>query len=338
MEHKKVIEEIARGLGFSKLGFAFLREKSPAAQRFSEWLSKGYAGEMGYLERGLEKRKNPGLILPEAKSLVALALDYSLGLSEDQRPSPYISRYAWGKDYHEILGAKLLKLEEELKQRFPDASFKSYVDTGPVMEKDWAVQAGIGWMGKHTNLIDEKEGSYFFLASLLTTLDLKADAPIADRCGTCSRCIDVCPTRAIIAPYVLDARLCISYLTIELKGSIPLELRKGIGTHVFGCDDCQEACPWNRHAKLPEEFLRETPIEQLHEWLAYDERQFKERFKDSPVLRSKRRGFLRNVCVVLGNLGRAESLPHLQRALQDPEPLIREHAAWAVEQISQPPA
>ncbi len=154
-----------------------------------------------------------------------------------------------------------------------------------------------------------------------------------DRCGSCTRCIDICPTRAIVAPYELDARLCISYLTIELKGSIPIELRKGIGTHVFGCDDCQEVCPWNRHAKLPEEFLRNVSVEELHEWLQLDENQFKEKFKGSPILRSKRRGFLRNVCVVLGNMGCRESVPYLQQALQDPEPLVCEHAAWALEQI-----
>jgi len=335
MEHKKVIEERARELGFSRLGFASLRRNSPGSLRFADWLGQGYAGEMKYLERGLEKRKNPDLILPGARGMVALALDYSKGLEGGaEASSPFISRYAWGKDYHEIIGEKMAILEGKLKADFPKESFRSYVDTGPVMEKDWARQAGLGWLGKHTNLIHEKEGSYFFLASLLTTLELDSGEEASDRCGICSRCIEVCPTRAIVAPYVLDARLCISYLTIELKGSIPVELRKGIGTHVFGCDDCQEVCPWNRHAKLPEEFLRETPIEQLHEWLAYDERQFKERFKDSPVLRSKRRGFLRNVCVVLGNLGRMESLPHLQRALQDSEPLVREHAAWAIEQIS----
>lgn len=339
MEYKKVIEKFANDLGFSKVGFASLEKNSPGAKRFEEWISKGFAGEMKYLERGVEKRKNPELILRGAKSVIVLGWDYSLVASaqwsvlSEKWKSPFISRYAWGEDYHEILGPKLLKLEEKLEQFFPGNVFRSYVDTGPVMEKDWAAKAGLGWLGKHTNLIDHRKGSYFFLASLLTTLDLDSEEPIQDHCGTCTRCIDICPTQAIVAPYVLDARLCISYLTIELKGSIPIELRKAIGNHVFGCDDCQEVCPWNHHAKLPEEFLRNVSVDELHEWLQLDEKQFKEKFKDSPILRSKRRGFLRNVCVVLGNRGRFESIPFLKQALQDSEALIREHAAWALQEI-----
>ncbi len=331
----QMIKDIALAMGFSAVGFSALVKNSPASLRFEEWLTQGFAGEMKYLERGLEKRKNPQLILPEAKSCIALSWDYSKHNFGDPalNPSPYISRYAWRKDYHEILGDKLSKLEVKLKEIFPQEHFKSYVDTGPVMEKEVAAQAGLGWVGKHTNLIDEKKGSYFFLASLLTTLDLEPHQPVKDRCGTCTRCIKVCPTRAIIAPYVLDARLCISYLTIENKGPIPLELRRGIGQHVFGCDDCQEVCPWNRDAKLPEEFLRNPSLDELHRYLEMDETEFKAYFKDSPILRSKRRGFLRNVCVVLGNLGKAESIPFLNRVLGDLEPLIREHAAWALEEI-----
>lgn len=332
MKDKKVIAEIALNLGFSKVGFCALEENSKASLRFEEWLGKGFAGEMKYLERGLEKRKNPRLILPQAQSLIALAWDYST-LHFDKRSSPYISRYAWGKDYHEILGDKLLKLEKKLKELFPNEHFKSYVDTGPVMEKEVAAQSGLGWVGKHTNLIDENKGSYFFLASLLTSLELEPDSPINDRCGTCSRCIDICPTQAIIAPYQLDARLCISYLTIENKGPIPLELRPGIGSHVFGCDDCQEVCPWNREARLPEEFLRNPALEELHRYLEMTDESFRAYFKDSPVLRSKRMGFLRNVCVVLGNLKQAASIPYLEKVLNDPEPLIREHAAWALGEI-----
>lgn len=351
----QMIKDIALTLGFSAVGFSALEKNSPASLRFEQWLSQGFAGEMKYLERGLEKRKNPQLILPEAKSCIALTWDYgrlssSLCKREGRRDlefenppvspffkggdlSPYISRYAWFKDYHEILGDKLTKLELKLKEIFPTEHFRSYVDTGPVMEKEAAAQAGLGWVGKHTNLIDEKQGSYFFLASLLSTLHLAPNKAVKDRCGTCSRCIDICPTRAIVAPYVLDARLCISYLTIENKGPIPLELRKAIGQHVFGCDDCQEVCPWNREAKLPEEFLRNPSLDELHRYLEMNETEFKAYFKDSPILRSKRRGFLRNVCVVLGNLGKAESIPFLNRVLEDPEPLIREHAAWALEEI-----
>ncbi len=331
MEDKKLLQQLIREAGFQGLGIARIEKNSAASLRFENWIHAGFHGEMAYLKRGLEKRKNPLLVFPEARSLIALAWDYSNGGAEFI--SPFISRYAWGKDYHELLGAKLLKLEGKLKENFPKAQLKSYVDTGPVMEKDWAAQAGLGWVGKHTNLIDEKRGSYFFLASLLTNLEFPADFPVKDRCGTCKACIDICPTRAIVAPYLLDARLCISYLTIELKGAIPLELRKAIGSHVFGCDDCQEVCPWNRQARLPEEFLRNISIDELHEWLQLDEKKFKERFKGSPILRSKRRGFLRNVCVVLGNMGHRRSVPYLKQALEDSEPLIREHAAWALEEI-----
>ena len=353
MKNKEAIVKIAKEVGFSSCSFARLEKNSEGARLFGEWLQKGFAGEMHYLERGQEKRRDPSLVLENAKSVIVLAWDYVAGpaaphpqirhrsqgslLAEFGGPpvaspaaSSFISRYAWGKDYHEILGEKLSIFQKKLEEIFPGEIFKSYVDTGPVMEKYWSALGGLGWLGKHTNLIHEKRGSYFLLASLLTTLDFESEAPVIDRCGTCTRCIDVCPTRAIVAPYVLDARLCISYLTIELKGSIPLELRPLIGNHVFGCDDCQEVCPWNRHARLPEEFLRNTSIEQLLEWLSLDEKQFKEKFRGSPILRSKRRGFLRNVCVVLGNLKDPKSIPALQKAAQDSEPLIREHAQWAL--------
>ena len=350
MKNKEAIVKIAKEVGFSSCSFARLEKNSEGARLFGEWLQKGFAGEMHYLERGQEKRRDPSLILKNAKSVIVLGWDYSMhvGVGPRAHPnkegshgelplqnnkSPFISRYAWGKDYHEILGEKLSIFQKKLEEIFPGEIFKSYVDTGPVMEKYWSALGGLGWLGKHTNLIHEKRGSYFLLASLLTTLDFESEAPVIDRCGTCTRCIDVCPTRAIVAPYVLDARLCISYLTIELKGSIPLELRPLIGNHVFGCDDCQEVCPWNRHARLPEEFLRNTSIEQLLEWLSLDEKQFKEKFRGSPILRSKRRGFLRNVCVVLGNLKDPKSIPALQKAAQDSEPLIREHAQWALGEI-----
>ena len=209
-----------------------------------------------------------------------------------------------------------------------------YVDTGPILERDLAQRAGVGFIGKHTNLISRQLGNWVFIGEVLTNLELPPDQPEREYCGSCHRCIDACPTRAIVAPYQLDARLCISYLTIELKGSIPVELRPLVGDHVFGCDDCLEVCPWNRFAKaspIREFQRRELPT--LTEFLSWDEAKFKAFFRGTPIYRIKRRGFLRNVCVALGNIGDESALPALQRALDDPEPLVREHAAWAIERI-----
>ncbi len=341
MKDKHFITETAKELGLN-VGIASLKAASPAFQRYQEWLKQGYQGTMAYLERSLEKRENLQNILPHARSILCLSWDYG-EVKSPQPPfmkggqggilSPFISRYAWQKDYHLVLKEKLEKFEAKLSEFFPHAQFKSYVDTGPVQEKYWASLAGLGWMGKHTNLIHPAQGSYFFLASILTTLDLPESLPSSNHCGRCEACIEVCPTQAIVAPYVLDARRCISYLTIELKGAIPREFRSAIGNHVFGCDDCQEVCPWNRQARLPEEFLRNISVEELLGWLALNEKEFKEKFKNSPILRAKRRGFLRNICVVLGNLKEEKSIPALQKALVDSEPLIRSHAAWALGQF-----
>ena len=207
-------------------------------------------------------------------------------------------------------------------------------DTGPILERDFAQRTGVGFIGKHTNLISRQFGNWLFLGEILTNLDLSPDPPEREYCGTCQRCMDVCPTRAIVGPYQLDARLCISYLTIELKGSIPVELRPLIGDHVFGCDDCLEVCPWNRFARQSpvREFQhRETPP--LTEYLSWNEVKFREFFRGTPIFRIKRRGFLRNVCVVLGNTGDQSALPALELACKDAEPLVTEHAAWAIEQI-----
>jgi epoxyqueuosine reductase len=326
---KLQILKLSREVGFHSAGVARLERNSEGFRRFEEWLRRGYHGEMAYLPRGAEKRADPDLILKGARSLLVLSWDYG-EKTRTERGSPFISRYAWGEDYHRVLGEKVKVLEKRLAEAFPNALFKGYVDTGPVMEKYWASLAGQGWIGKHTNVIHPERGSYFFLTCLFTDLELKPDPPVSDHCGRCTDCIDVCPTRAIVAPYVLDARRCISYLTIELKGSIPRELRPGIGAHVFGCDDCQEVCPWNRQARLPEEFLRNPPVEELIEYLSLSPKDFKKRFQESPVSRAKRKGFLRNVCVVLGNLKDPRALPALTKALEDPEPLIRAHAAWAL--------
>src|SRR6202043_949484 len=246
-----------------------------------------------------------------------------------------IARYAWGDDYHDVIAEKLNKIDIFLREF--GGQQKCYVDTGPVLERDHAAKAGIGWHGKSTMLIDEKLGTWFFLSEILTTLELPPDPPARDRCGKCERCITACPTGAITAPHRVGARRCISYLTIELKGSIPLELRPLIGNRIFGCDDCLDACPWNRFAQVSHESAfaarASSAAFSLRDYLTLDDAEFRNLFRNSPIKRIKRRGFLRNVCVALGNVGTVEDLAALERAAADPEPLIAEHAAWATKQI-----
>jgi epoxyqueuosine reductase len=329
--------EFARELGFNSCRVA--RCDPPAhADEFRNWLENGAHGEMDYMARGEEKRHNPDKILPGAKSIIVLALNYFQ--EPDFRRSQTaatgrIARYAWGDDYHEVIEAKLNKIDNLLREF--GGTQKCYVDTGPILERDHAAQAGIGWHGKSTMLIDEKLGTWFFLAEILTTLELPPDQPVRDRCGTCERCIKACPTGAITAPHKLDARRCISYLTIELKGSIPAELRPLMGDRIFGCDDCLDACPWNRFAKTSRETAfaarRSTTAFALRDYLRLNEAEFRNLFRNSPITRIKRRGLLRNVCVALGNIGTPEDLAALERAATDPEPLIAEHAQWAIGRI-----
>jgi epoxyqueuosine reductase len=306
------------------------------AYEFKDWLDDGAHGEMSYMARGEEKRRDPQIILQGAKSIVVLALNYFQG-SAPVATEARIARYALGDDYHALIEARLNKIDNFLREL--GGTQKCYVDTGPILERDHAAQAGIGWHGKSTMLINEKLGTWFFLAEILTTLDLPPDAAMRDRCGTCERCIKACPTGAITAPHKLDSRRCISYLTIELKGSIPLELRSLMGDRIFGCDDCLDACPWNRFAKASREtaFAARTSTTgfALVDYLQLSDAEFRNLFRDSPIKRIKRRGFLRNVCVALGNTGTREDLPALERAAIDPEPLIAEHARWAIERISE---
>ena len=337
-EVKARLVAFAREIGFDSCRVA---QCAPPrhADEFGNWLREGAAGEMKYMERAEEKRRDPQQVLPGARSIIVLALNYFQG----QGPVPKafgsttgrIARYAWGEDYHDVVATKLDKIDDFLSKL--GGTQKCYVDTGPVLERDFAAEAGIVWHGKSTMLIDEKLGTWFFLAEVLTTLDLLPDASVKDRCGTCERCINACPTGAITAPHKLDARRCISYLTIELKGAIPLELRPLIGDRIFGCDDCLDACPWNHFAQVSHESRfaarRSTVAMSLRDYLALDEVQFRVLFRNSPIKRIKRRGFLRNVCVALGNVGDRDDLPALQRAAEDREPLIAEHALWAMQQI-----
>jgi epoxyqueuosine reductase len=334
---KERVVDLAREIGFDSCRIAACNPPAHAKE-FSDWLNDGAQGEMNYMARGEEKRRDPQKILPGAKSVIVLALNYFHG-DQDRRSETAatgrIARYAWGDDYHEVIEAKLRKIDNFLREF--GGTQKCYVDTGPVLERDYAANAGVGWHGKSTMLIDEKLGTWFFLAEILTTLELPADERARDRCGTCERCINACPTGAITAPHKLDARLCISYLTIELKSAIPLELRSLIGDRIFGCDECLDACPWNRFAKVSRDSAfaarRSTTEFSLRDYLALSDGEFRALFRNSPIKRIKRRGFLRNVCVALGNVGTREDLAALRRAAVDSEPLVAEHAAWAIDQI-----
>ena len=337
-ELKGNLQTFARSIGFDSCRVAPCYDP-PHGDKFRNWLREGAAGEMSYMERGEEKRCDPQKVLPGAKSIVVLALNYFQGGAAQRATATArtgrIARYAWGDDYHDLIENKLDKIDEFL--RAFGGQQKCYVDTGPVLERDYAAQAGIGWHGKSTMLIDQQLGTWFFLAVALTTLELPPDQSVRDRCGTCQRCITACPTGAITAPHRLDARRCISYLTIELKGSIPPDLRPLIGNRIFGCDDCLDACPWNRFAQVSREAAfsarTSTVSMPLRDYLDLSDDEFRVLFRNSSIKRIKRRGFLRNVCVALGNVGDSLDLAALERAAADPEPLIAEHATWAIHQI-----
>lgn len=305
---------------------------------FHDWIGQGMHGEMTWLERGPERRCDPRIVLEGAKSLVCLALNYYPGKTpfpEGNSGGYRIARYAWNDDYHDLIEHRLRDFDEKMQGL--GGTQKPYVDTGPVLERDFASAAGLGWNGKSTMQIHRRLGTWFFLAEILTTLELTPDPPFGDHCGSCTRCITACPTQAITAPRQLDARRCISYLTIEHKGSIPLEFREAIGDRIYGCDDCLDACPWNRFAEESREMAfaaRNTVFKKrLRDFLDLDDDAFRVLFAKSPVKRIKRSRFLRNVCVALGNTGTADDLSALEKAAADPDQLIAEHASWAVARI-----
>ncbi len=326
----------AQTLGFDACRIT--RAKSPPhAAELRNWLQAGAAGEMEWMRRGEEKRCDPKLVIPDARSVIVLAMNYWQGEDRTRQGRGQIARYAWGDDYHDIMLVKLRELDAFLSEH--GGVQKCYVDTGPVLERDFGAEAGIGWHGKSTMLVDQKLGTWFFLGEILTSLELPPDTPQPSRCGTCNRCITACPTGAITEPHRLDARRCISYLTIELKGSIPLEFRPLIGDRIYGCDTCLDACPWNRFAAEAREtsFGRSPAVTamKLRDFLALDDEHFRKMFRGSPIKRIKRRGFLRNVCVALGNVGTREDLPALEKASVDSEPLIAEHARWAIDRLQE---
>jgi len=330
---KQALAEFARSLGFALCRVAPACEP-PHAEAFRQWLAEGCAGEMAWLARNADRRTDPQRVLPGAKSVVVLAMNYGQGNAEPKGVMDRIARYAWNDDYHDFIAPKLQQIDAFLQQY--GGVQRGYADTGPVLERDFGALSGAGWHGKSTMLIHPKLGAWFFLAEVLTTLDLPPDEPLPNRCGHCTRCLDACPTGAITAPHRLDARRCIAYLTIENKGSIPEALRPLVGGRIYGCDACAAACPWNRFAQASQEAaFAARPAVHLGslELLALDEEQFRALFRGSPIARIKRRGLLRNVCVALGNTGTQSDLPALERAAADPEPLIAEHAHWALERI-----
>jgi epoxyqueuosine reductase len=333
----------ARRIGFELAGIC--PAVAPAGVlRLDEWLSQGYAGQMHYLADRHAAYQHPRSVLDGVRSIVMLAMNYRT--AEPEAPAPgkgRVSRYAWGDDYHTLIRGRLNELTEFLRARVPGSVARGVVDTAPLMERDLAQLAGLGWIGKNTLLLNRQMGSWFFLAALLTDVELVYDsAQETDHCGTCRACLDACPTAAFPAPYVLDARRCISYLTIELREQVPEPLRKGMGDWLFGCDICQDVCPWNRRApeSLEPAFApasERNPVD-LAELFFWSEEDFRRQFRGSPLLRAKRRGLLRSAAIVLGNQRDPASLAPLVRGLSDDEPLVRGAAAWALGRLHAPKA
>jgi len=337
---KETIKEKARQLGFILAGVT-TPDPPPHYSTFENWLAQDHHGTMGYLatERSRTRRADPREILPECKSILVLATPYGppLPMGERLGVRNSIASYAQGDDYHNVLPERMKELVQFIEQQVGDpVKNRWYTDTGPVLERDLAQRAGIGWIGKNTCLIHPKHGSYFLLSEIFLDLELEPDASfVTDHCGTCTRCIEACPTDCILPDRTIDARRCISYLTIELKEDIPTALRDKMGDWIFGCDICQMVCPWNRFADAGDPaFENKTPPHSLTDELLISTQEFNQRFKQSPVKRAKRRGYLRNVAVALGNTGNMIALPVLQNILNDQEPMVRKHAQWAIEEIS----
>ena len=335
-----LLKSEAERLGFVLSG-ACAAVSPPGFDRFGEWLSAGFAGEMRYLASRAAAYEHPRHVLHGVRSVLMLAMPYRTA-----EPQPAgagqgrVSRYAWGQDYHDLIWRRLDELAAWLESQRPGCGVRGVVDTAPLLEREFAQLAGLGWVGKNTLLLDKELGSWFFLAALLTDVELAYDQPYtADHCGTCTACLDACPTEAFVAPYVLDARKCISYLTIELREQIPAELRPGIGDWLFGCDVCQDVCPWNKRehnaAQTDEAALQPAadmnPVD-LIELFNLDDEAFRARFRHTPLWRAKRRGLLRNAAIVLGNRPTEAAIAALTKGLKDPEPLVCEACEWALRQ------
>ncbi len=343
----KQIKQWGAELGFQRVGIAPV-ELPEDERRLLDWLAAGRHGEMHYMARHGARRARPPELVPGTLRVIAARMDYWPEAADPERvladsQLAYVSRYALGRDYHRVLRHRLARLASRLAAAAGSRGYRAFTDSAPVLEKALAREAGLGWIGKHTNLLDRRDGSWFFLGEIFTDLPLPLDAPVPAHCGSCTACIDVCPTRAIVAPYQLDARRCISYLTIEHRGPIPVEFRAALGNRIYGCDDCQLVCPWNRYAKLareadfrPRHGLDAAPLVELFRW---SEREFLERTEGSAIRRIGHQMWLRNIAVALGN-SRAE--PQVVAALESrrshPSELLREHVDWALERLRTVPA
>jgi epoxyqueuosine reductase len=340
----QAVKNEARRLGFTLAGIT-TPEPPPHVSAYENWLMQERHASMEYLagKRARTCRRDPHLILPDCRSILVLGVRYpdpkTVEPDDKAGPKGRVAAYAWGKDYHLVIPQRLQALvtfiEQKVGRTVPN---RWYTDTGPILERDLAQRAGLGWIGKNTCLISPKLGSYFLLAEILLGTDLEPDPPFAaDRCGTCTRCIETCPTHCILPDRTLDARSCISYLTIENKGEIPSDLRPRMGNWTFGCDVCQMVCPWNRFSAIGYDSsfaaYPDVPNPDLIADLRLTAEEFKQKFKDNPVLRARRVGYLRNTAVALGNNGNKTAIPALEEALQEESPLIRQHAGWALEQI-----
>ncbi len=342
---RELLRDWARELGFSDCSVAS-PDLGIHSERLQTWLDAGHHGEMGFMERYGADRSQPDAIVPGTKSILVVRMDYAppaLASAEATLEDParaYVSRYALGRDYHKVLRKRLQLLADRIQASIGPFGHRVFVDSGPVMEKALAAESGLGWIGKHTNLIERETGSWFFLGVLLTDLELAPSAPQANHCGTCTQCIDVCPTQAIIAPYQLDARRCISYLTIELHGAIPEEFRKPIGNRVYGCDDCQLVCPWNRFAQYTREadFLPRHDLDRatLLELFAWDENEFLRKSEGSALRRLGYVRWMRNLAVALGNAEYDATIVHALQARRGIlDPMVDEHIDWALAQQHQ---
>jgi epoxyqueuosine reductase len=342
------VKELGRSLGFSKIGVSGV-DLAADERRLDEWLAAGRHGAMEYMRRHGRKRTHPAELVDGTVRVISARMDYwprgsrdARGVLADSRRG-YVARYALGRDYHKVLRPRLARLARAIEKHAGARGFRAFVDSAPVLEKALARNAGLGWIGKHTNLLDREAGSWFLLGELYTSLPLPVDSPVADHCGSCTACIDVCPTRAIVAPYQLDARRCISYLTIEQRGAIPLELRAAIGNRIFGCDDCQLFCPWNKFARPTEvgdfSVRHELDGAELVQLFAWSESEWLERTEGSALRRAGYEGWLRNVAVALGNAPtEAAVVGALRSRSEHPSALVREHVHWALGRHAEPPA
>lgn len=342
MSPKHAILAQAKTLGFDQVGVTSAILPEEIGQRLMAFLDAGHHGDMAWMQERAHQRSSPHHLWSEAKSAIVLGLNYGPTHNplDDlaHKESGTISVYARHRDYHDVLKKKLKALARFMSDNYLTHQLKLFVDTAPVMEKPLAGQAGLGWQGKHSNLVSRQFGSWLFLGVILTTLELEPDTPEPDHCGGCTRCLDICPTQAIIAPYQVDARRCISYLTIENKGHIPHEFRHSIGNRIYGCDDCLSICPWNKFAQVTETVELKPKaahtLPPLAELLSLDDTGFRARFSGSPIKRIGRDRFIRNVLIASGNSGQPALLPHILPHLQDPNPIVRAASIWAVAQLA----